>query len=398
MILPYNSGGITMASINNYLGDVPLSVFDSLTEQIEERNHPHFFPLHQGKTTFPPCANLSEWELGNFELEAHQHASPTGALSLRKAILTKMNNKYSKDLNEKVLTITCGATHAIGIALRTVLRPGDEVLLLSPQWLFAYGLVRAANGIPVEVPVFFELSKDARFDFVSMLQSRISPKTKAIYFNSPNNPTGVSLTRGQLEDLAQFAEKYNLWIIADNAYENYDYTLQGYLDIAQLDTAIDRTFAIYTFSKTYAMPGYRVGYVIAPELMADQIRKISLYSIYSVSTASQFGALQALNVETSILAKYHLWAMQARDIVVNELHIPYTYPQGGLYTLLNLSEWAIGDTNDFIRQCIENGVSLAPGIAFGNEFDNYARLCFTSVNHEDLHIAIKRLNDIYENW
>lgn len=387
-----------MATRNSNLDDTPLSVFDSITKKIAARNHPHFLGLHQGKTTYPPCANLSKWASGDFELQAHQHASPAGITTLRKAILAKSVERYQRELSEETITITCGATHAISTALKVIVNPGDEVILLAPQWLFAYGLVRAANGIPVEVPVFQELSKNAEFDFISLLEKNITQKTKAIYFNNPNNPTGVLLTKTQLTQLAEFAEKHDIWIIADNAYENYVYTDDGYIDIAERQHILsNRIFSVYTFSKTYAMPGYRVGYIISPESVSEVMRKMSLYSIYSLSTASQFGALQALKTDPEILKKYHLLSKQARDIVANKLVIPSTYAQGGLYTWLDLSAWKNGNTDDFISHCIELGVSLAPGIAFGKEFGKYARLCFTAVNHDDLNIAINHLNNVYNS-
>lgn len=384
--------------INDSMDDIPLSVFDKLNKQIEARRHQTFLPLHQGKTTYPPCATLAGWEPNDFELQGHQHAPPAGIRSLREAILEKMTARYSRDVTDQEVAITCGATHAIATVLKVILCPGDEALLLSPQWLFAYGLVRAANAVPVEVPVFGELSKDGTFDFISMLESSVTSKTKAIYFNNPNNPTGISLNRDQLLQLALFAEKHDLWIVADNAYENYDYTSNGFVDIAELAAASHRTFSVYTFSKTYAMPGYRIGYVVSPKKLAERVLKMSLYSIYSASTASQFGAFQALKSAPSVLAEYHSLSKEARDIVVMDLDIPFTVPQGGIYSFLDLTGWNGGDTEDFISASIENGVSLAPGVAFGKNFSRFARLCFTSVKHDDLRIALTRLNDVYNRY
>lgn len=199
-----------------------------------------------------------------------------------------------------------------------------------------------------------------------------------------------------MKNLAEFAVKHDIWIIADNAYENYDYSTEGYIDIAEFDVASERTFAVYTFSKTFAMPGHRIGYVVSPELMGERVQKMSLYSLYSISTVSQFRALEALKTEPEILEKYRLLSKESRDIVTNELTVPFAYPQGGLYVFLDLSKWKNG-IDDFILRCIDNGVSLAPGIAFGKAFKNYARLCFTAVNHDDLHLSIQRINSIYQS-
>ncbi|MCD4670116.1 MAG: pyridoxal phosphate-dependent aminotransferase, partial [Actinomycetia bacterium] len=263
-----------------------------------------------------------------------------------------------------------------------------------PQWLFVAGLVRAAGGVPVEVPVFHELSQDPNFNFISLLETYITPRTRAIYFNNPDNPTGISLFRAGLQKLAEFAHIHDLWIIADNAYENYDFTSEGFTDIAKLDMAGERTFSVYTFSKMYAIPGYRVGYVLSPISMSERMRKFGLYSIYSVSTSSQFGAFQALQTPKSTLKEYHLLAKQARDIVAEQLQIPSTYAQGGIYVFLNLSKWP-GNIDTFISTCIAHGVALVPGYAFGTGYDKYARLCFTATNHEGLQEAIARINRVY---
>ena len=383
-----------MKKYNHWIDNVPSSVFDKINKSIKEFNISPFYSLHQGKTTFMPLANPKNWTIDEFELLAHHHASPNGIPTLRKAIYDKLCQQFDEELCEDNITITCGATHAVGTALRSIINPGDEVLILSPQWLFANGLVYAAGGIPLEVPVFFELSKDPNFDFITSLKSFLSPKTKAIYFNNPNNPTGTSLRRKGLQKLIEFAIMHDLWIVADNAYENYDFTREGFTDIAELEFARAKTFSIYTFSKKYAMPGYRIGYVLSPNEMAERIRKLTLYSIYSVSTSSQYGAYQALQTPDSVLREYHLLARQARDIVVEQLQIPATKPEGGLYAFLDLSKWK-GDTDDFIENCIRSGVSLAPGSAFGKNYSQYARLCFTATDHSGLKIAIDRINAVY---
>jgi aspartate aminotransferase len=383
-----------MAQHNTWLDTTPVSVFDHINTMISNSSVTPFYNLHQGKTTFPPLAQPKKWSLNDFDLLAHHHASANGVPSLRSALCKKFNESFNKEISEDRVTVTNGATHAVGIALRSVLYPGDEVLILSPQWLFAVGLVRAAGCVPIEVPVFHKLSQDSSFDFISLLESYITPRTRAIYFNNPNNPTGTSLYRAGLQRLAEFAHIHDLWIIADNAYENYDFTSEGFTDIAELAIANERAFSVYTFSKMYAIPGYRVGYVLSPTSMAEHIRKLCLYSIYSVSTSSQFGAFQALQTPKSTLQEYHLLAKQARDIVAEQLQIPSTYAEGGIYVFLDLSKWA-EDIDRFISMCIARGVALVPGYAFGTGYDKYARICFTATDHEGLRDAIDRINNVY---
>jgi aspartate aminotransferase/N-succinyldiaminopimelate aminotransferase len=378
---------------NDALDGVPLSVFDDLERRIAARKHPSFIKLHQGKTTFAPAARVFDWTHEDFDLRAHEHSPPAGIAGLRRKIAGHLASR-GKDVGEDRITVASGATHGLGLALRAILEPGDEILLLSPQWLFARGLVCAAGGVPVEVPVFVELSRDPEFDFIAALEERVTPHTRALYFNTPNNPTGHSLSPDAIRRLAAFARRHKLWILSDHAYEHYDFSASGFVDIAALPDAADRTFSIYSFSKTYAMPGYRIGYVVSPEPMATRMRKWGLYSIYSIATASQFAAFQALDTPPSRLEEQRALARAARDMTASTLRVPHTPIDGGFYTLCDLSGWR-GGLDDFLSKAIAEGVSLAPGAAFGERCGSWARLCFLAVSHENLAIGIDRLNRVY---
>jgi aspartate aminotransferase len=380
---------------NTALDNVPFSAFEEVQRQIAREGGPDFAPLHQGKTSFPPCVGPTNWGRADFELAAHEHAPPAGTVTLKRRAVDHLARRSLRRTTEECVVVTCGATHAVTLALHAILEPGDEVLVLSPQWLFASGLVHAAGGRTVEVPVFLELERDPSFDFIGALEARRTERTKAIYFNSPNNPTGYSMDVDAHAALADFADRFDLWIVADNAYEIYDFTSHGFIDIAALPGAGDRTFSVYTLSKTYAMPGYRVGFVVAPERMAAAMRKWGLYSVYAVSTASQFAAVQALATPDEVLNDRRRGVLEARDLVHDRLDVPHTRTHGGLYTLLDLSGWPSG-RDDFLVRAIRAGVSLAPGEAFGRHCTNHARMCFTAVPVERLESAIDRLNRLWQ--
>lgn len=379
---------------NPSLDTIPFSAFEDIERLIAREGGPDFAPLHQGKTSFAPCVRPTEWTRADFELAAHEHAPPAGSITLKRQAVRHLERRGHRQAAEDSVIVTCGATHAVTLALHSILEPGDEVLALSPQWLFASGLVHAAGGRTVEVPVFLELERDHAFDFIGALEARLTERTKAIYFNSPNNPTGYSMLPTAHAALADFAERHDLWIVADNAYEVYDFTPHGFIDIAAFPGAVDRTFSVYTFSKTYAMPGYRVGFVVAPVSMADAMRKWALYSIYAVSTASQFAAVAALGTSDEILDDRRRRVMAARDLVHDELAIPHTRIEGGLYTLLDLGAWP-GGRDDFLVCAVRAGVSLAPGEAFGRHCSDHARMCFTAVDIPRLESAIDRLNGLW---
>jgi aspartate aminotransferase len=379
--------------MNPALDDIPFSAFEDLERRIAATGATGVLRLHQGKTSFPPCATGGA---PDFPMKPHEHAPPGGALAARRMMAHHVA-RHGLEVPPDDVIVTGGSTQAIATVYRAILEPGDEVLVLSPQWLFAVGLVAAAGGRAVEVPVFLELCRDPDFDIGAALSRHATPRTRALYFNTPNNPTGYSLTRVQLAALASFAEARGLWIIADQAYENYDDSPDGFIEIASIGAARTRTFAVYTLSKTYAMAGYRTGWIVAPPGLAPVLRKWSLYAIYSHSTAAQAAAVLALSTSDDELAWRKARVREIRELVHRALEIPAPRGTGGLYAFLDLSAWRGGDFEGFLDHCVAAGVTVAPGIAFGQRCASFARLCFTAVPGDQLAHAIERLNQVYRN-
>lgn len=386
--------GTSNFGLNTMLDEIPFSAFEDLERRIMVRGASNLLRLHQGKTTFPPCVHSLPAPAPAFTLQAHEHAPPGGVPALRQRIADHLESRGRQVSYQDVL-VSCGSTQAISMALHCILQPTDEVLVLSPQWLFAVGLVAGAGGRAVEVPVFLELGREPTFDFIAALKRYTGPRTRAIYFNTPNNPTGYSMSHDDLSRLAVFAAQHDLWIISDNAYENYDYSQSDFVEISSCREAANRTFSVYTFSKTYAMPGYRVGYVVSPPGLVARLRKWSLYSIYSLSTAAQMAAFYALSTDAAELGRRKSLARAARDLVASRLAIPSTDVSGGLYAFLDLSSWRQGDVDAFLDETVKEGVTVAPGAAFGRHCRQFVRLCFTAVAQEDLSLAIDRLNRVY---
>ena len=385
-----------MMPLNPALEDIPLSIFTELDRRLAACGETRVMPLHQGKTTFRPAVSLRAWEREEFPLLAHEHAPPAGAAALRKRAAAHHARTFGRAVDEENVIISAGATHAIATVLAAIVRPGDEVLILSPQWLFARGLVAAAGGVPVEVPVFVELSRDAAFDFIETIRAACGSRTVAIYFNTPNNPTGYSMTAEQLQALVAFAGERDLWLIADNAYEAYALDGTPFVEVSSLPRAAERTFAIHSFSKTFAMPGFRIAYAVVPQAASTVVRKHGLYSVYSIATTSQFAASQALDGYDDVARKHNRAAAAARDLFEERIAVPHTAVTGGLYSFLDLSGWRGGSCDDFIERCLERGVSLAAGRVFGQACEDHARLCFTAVPIDALAEAIDRINGVYQ--
>ncbi|MFJ4724398.1 pyridoxal phosphate-dependent aminotransferase [Streptomyces luteogriseus] len=386
-----------MPSIGRALTEIPASPLVAVERQLRHHGHRTPVSLHQGKTVFSPCATPRQWERSEFGIAAHEHAPPSGVPALRRRFADAATARRGTPVGEDQILVTGGATHAITVALHAILTPRDDVLVLSPQWLFATGLVRAAGGTPREVPVFLELSEDPGHDFISTVEAAVGPRTRAIYFNNPNNPTGYRLDEQQLTALVDVARRHDLWLIADNAYENYDYTPDGFLETAAVEGAAERTFSVHSCSKTYAMPGSRVGHLIHPPGLGEILTKWSLHTLYSVSTAAQFAAFEALATPQEELAARRALAAEAWQRVDALLEVPHTQVSGGLYTFLDLRSAGGEEAGDaFVLRCAEQGIGLAPGRVFGEHCTGWARICFTAAQPAQVDEAVLLINKIYQ--
>ncbi|WKE69695.1 pyridoxal phosphate-dependent aminotransferase [Streptomyces sp. WP-1] len=313
---------------------------------------------------------------------------------LRAAFAREVSGWRGGQVPAEQVLVTGGATHALSIAFRAVLRADDEVLVLSPHWPDAAGLVRAAGGVVREVPVFLELGAGGfGFDLVGAVEGALTPRTRAVYFNSPNNPTGYRLDRRRLAMLVELAERHDLWLISDNTYDGYDFTREGFPDIAGIGAAAQRTFSVHSCGTTYAMPGNRVGYLVCPPGAAATAAVWARYTGGAVPTVAQFAAYEALRTPRAELDRRRDRAAAAWWLADSTLEVPHTDVSGGLYTFLDLRAWGNGER--FVRRCAEFGVGLVPGRNFGAHYGSWARLCFTAAPPQRVAEAIERINKIY---
>jgi len=380
---------------NAALDATPLSVFDRIVAQLNRTRAAKIIPLHQGKTVYTTPVELREWKSDEFDHVPYHDGPSSGTETLIEAIRMKLQSQFGETVDPTRIQVTCGITHGLSIALHCILQPGDEVIVLSPQWLFTNGLVRAAQGIPVEVPFFPVGDEEGVVDVAACIEPYLTSKTRAIYFNSPNNPTGCSLTLAQMSQIAEIARRFGLWMLSDNAYEYYDYSAGGFVDPIMLPCGRDNTFSAYSFSKSFGLTGYRIGYLLSPPAMMESARKFGLYSIYSVPTCCQFVAVSAMRNGAQSLERHRSFIKDALELTVSRLRVPARRPDGGFYVFLDLAEWRAG-VDDFIGRCISEGVSLAPGSVFGERYDGCARLCYSVVCHDDLAEGIDIINRVFQ--
>ena len=187
--------------------------------------------------------------------------------------------------------VTTGGIHGLYIICQALLEPGDEVIVPDPEWPPCVGSIIAAKGVPVPCPLHEHLGW--RFD-LDELASKITPKTRAIYINSPGNPTGGVLTREDVQRISDLCRERDLWLISDEAYE--DVVFEGeHVSAASLAGMYDKTISLFTFSKSYAMTGLRLGYIVAKDaVLRDRMKKVLFYTASNISSVVQFGGIGAL--------------------------------------------------------------------------------------------------------
>ena len=336
-------------------------------------------PLHIGDTCLEPPT------LASGHLALSSYGATMGLTELRSAIAESIMARGfafpSLDPASHV-HVGVGATHALFCAARSILNEGDDVLLAAPFWPLAHGILSMCGAVPVEAPLTQELYRDPKADAGELFRRVLTPRTRAIYVITPNNPDGKVLSRAHLEQIAAFACEKNLWVIADEVYADYTYD-QPHLSIASLSGMKERTISAYSFSKSHALAGARVGFIVAPEVVISAARRVSTHTAFNVPVAMQRAALSALGSGSAWIATARAEYRAARDAAMGALEgsgVKVHCPEAGTYLFLDFSAVLKGAAlTELLKGAIEAGVLLAPGDAFGKTAARFARLCFTSV-------------------
>ena len=323
-----------------------------------------------------------------------------GYQDLREALAAKYQKENNVPYKAENIVVSNGAKQSIANVMLALLNPGDEVIIFTPYWVSYDALVRLAEAKPVLVKGTIE--NDFKVT-AAQVEKAITPKTKAIIFSSPCNPTGSVFSRKELEEIAAVVRKHEgLMIIADEIYEHINFTGER-VSIASLPGMFDHTITVNGFAKGFAMTGWRVGYIAAPKWVADGSNKVQGQITSANCSISQRGALAAITGDlgptNKMVKEYH----HRRDVVYNLLKempgVKANYPQGAFYFFPDVSyyygksdgEKTIKNGDDFCLFMLEKGlVSLVPGGAFGDE--NCVRLSYAA-SEKDLVEAMKRMKE-----
>jgi aspartate aminotransferase len=300
-----------------------------------------------------------------------RYAPSSGIDPLREAIAHKLNERNGLTVSAEKVIVTAGGAHALYVAFQAVLDPGDDVLLFSPYWTPIREMISGCQARALLVPTATARSAG----LTKTLEDFTTPHTRAIYYNTPQNPTGTVFSRSEAEEVAAFAIKHDLLVIADEAYEDLVYEGEHF-SIASLPGMGQRTISTYTFSKSYGMTGWRVGYAVAVEPLMTGLRKLVLYSVNGVSTMTQWAALEALKMPRSELDARREEYRQRRDLLVNGLNeagLPCAMPQGAFYAFPDVTRIDKNSRNAAKTLLTKAHVATIPGVVFGGQGEGHVR-------------------------
>jgi aspartate aminotransferase len=377
-----------------YLDSVPWSGIIRIRDMMYSIVDP--FRLDQGDLSFDvPDSVKAGMAKAITENQTH-YLQTTGVPKLRELLAAKLreNNRIPVDDPEHLL-VTNGGVHGLYILCQALLEPGDEVIVPDPLWPPAMGNILAARGVPVPCPL--QESAGWRWDPAD-LEKRITARTRAIYVNSPNNPTGGLLTRADLERVAAIATARNLWVISDEAYE--DVVFEGeQISIASLPGIYDRTIPLYTFSKSYAMTGLRLGYLaIKDKTVRDRAKKALFYTTGNVASIVQYGGIGALQGSQDSVEAFRVELLARRDLFYAGIRdaagdvFTGTPPPGAFYAFMRINPaWQrpggpsteASPSWNMAEYLMKNArIGAVPGVDFGKNGEGYLRFCFARDRQE----------------
>lgn len=337
-----------------------------------------------GEPDFPTPEYICEGAVEAIGAGYTKYDAVAGVKALREAIGKKLREENGLNYDTGQIVVTSGAKSALSLTLEAIVNPGDEVIIPVPYWVSYTEMVKLAGGVPVLVPTtaanLFKLTPE-------ILEKAITPKTKAVMLNTPNNPTGVFYRKEELEALAKVIVDADIYVLSDEIYESFVYTDESPISIAAFGDGIkERTIVINGFSKTYAMTGWRLGYLAAPPDVAAAIIRIQGHTLSHPSTIAQYAGLRALSGQKELVRRIiPLFAERRQEMMTRLDRIPeftYTLPESTFYIFANISaligsETGIKSSMDFCMKLLEDQkVVTIPGEAFG--MPEYLRFSFAT--------------------
>ena len=331
-----------------------------------------------GEPDFDTPEHIKDAAIAALQAGFTKYTPSAGLPELRQAIAEKLETDNGISYRPSQIIVSSGAKHSCYNAIMATCQEGDEVIIPSPYWVSYPDMVRLAGAEPVIVPTTERNGWKMRAeDF----ENAMTPRTKMLILNSPNNPSGAVYTREELEKIVEVAAEEEIYILSDEIYEKLTYDDIPHVSIASLSKeAYDLTITVNGFSKAYAMTGWRLGYLAAPDAVAKAVDNIQSHSTSHPTSFAQRGAITALKGDQQPLAdmrdEFNLRRGYMYDRITKIPNITAVKPQGAFYILVNISQLGLSSTNFADRLLSKANVAVVPGIAFGD--DRTVRLSYAT--------------------
>lgn len=346
--------------------------------------------LTVGQPDFVTPWKIREAGIESLESGKTYYTSNAGTLELRKEISNYMSRRFDLHYDPaKEVVVTVGGSEAIDVAMRTLLQPGDEVIIPTPCFVCYEPLCKMTGAIPVIV----ETRNEDKFKLTpELLESAITDKTKMLVLAYPNNPTGAIMDAEDLEKIAQILRERQIVVLSDEIYAELTYG-RRHVSIASLPGMWERTVVVSGFSKAYAMTGWRLGYICAPAPLAKQMLKIHQYAIMCAPTTAQLAAITALRDCDEEVAAMTAEYDRRRRLIYNGLRdigVESFEPEGAFYIYPNIGKFGLSSEEFCERLLYEHKCAIVPGVAFGAAGEGFARISYAySVKH--INQALERM-------
>ncbi|MFD2215844.1 aminotransferase [Metabacillus endolithicus] len=346
--------------------------------------------LGVGEPDFVTPWNVREASILSLEQGYTSYTANAGLLELRKEISYYLQEKTNVSYSpSEELLVTVGASQALDLALRAIVNPGDEVIVIEPSFVSYSSLISLAGGVPVSVQTSGEMEFKLQ---PSDLEKAITDKTKAVILCSPNNPTGTLLNKEDLEKIAAIIEKYDLLVISDEIYAELTYD-DVYTSFVSIDGMVERTILVSGFSKGFAMTGWRLGYVAAQPEFLSAMLKIHQYTMMCAPSMAQYAAIEAIKNGKEDVLHMKKSYRQRRNLFVNaltEMGLTCHVPGGAFYAFPSIKETNLSSEEFAEKLLMEERVAVVPGSVFGESGEGYIRCSYAS-SLEQLQESLRRM-------
>jgi aminotransferase len=356
---------------------------------------PEAISLGVGEPDFVTPWHIREAAIYALERGRTQYTANLGLLRLRESIAVYVQQKFGVRYDpQNQILVTVGVSEALDLALRAVLNPGDEVIYHEPCYVSYAPSVVLAHAKPVPVACRAE---DGFAVSAKALEAAITPRSKVLMLSFPTNPTGGTMTRAQLEEVAAVVRKHNLLVLTDEIYS--ELTFEGeHVSIASLPGMAERTIFLHGFSKAFAMTGFRIGYACGPTELIEAMMKVHQYAIMCASIIAQEAAVEALEHGEAAASEMREQYKMRRNFIVkalNDMGLPCHLPRGSFYAFPDIRSTGLSSREFAVRLLQEEKVAAVPGGAFGASGEGFLRMCFATA-FDRIQIAMERTGKFVE--